>query len=440
MKKTIPALLVLVCVLACGLVPDAQINGMLSVTGQAASPASDGRINDLPEIKRPSDYPKNKAYIEANPISPELSKALDDFSMSTAKVFVNGKTNNSMYSPLSLYIPLSLAATGTKDQTYSEMAALMGMGQDVAKFSEDMGKLYRRSYINTKTSTLKLANSLWFQDGMKFKKAFGTNATNNYYTTIHKVDFTKASAGKQMSGWVAEHTNNLLKPALKPNADTKLAIMNTIYYKDNWTSEFNKSLTKPQTFYLNDGSTVTCDFMSNSYYGGPYLETSQFSATSMRLMAGGKMYVVLPKKGIGVDTVLSNKAAMQSITGGKYENSIVNLKMPKFSFSTSYKDIIEKLKTLGVNQAFTLDADFSKTSSTPLHISNIRQDTKISVHEAGLEAAAFTIVEMDDEDAPYYEDIKTVDLVLDRPFLFIITSDFGAPLFIGVCNNPLAEK
>lgn len=51
-----------------------------------------------------------------------------------------------------------------------------------------------------------------------------------------------------------------------------------------------------------------------------------------------------------------------------------------------------------------------------------------------MEAAAYTVFSLSATSAG--EMPEELDFVLDRPFLFAITSDDGLPLFVGVVNQP----
>jgi serpin B len=55
--------------------------------------------------------------------------------------------------------------------------------------------------------------------------------------------------------------------------------------------------------------------------------------------------------------------------------------------------------------------------------------------ENGVEAAAYTVLGMIGSAAP---PAKEIQMNLNRPFLFTITSQEGAVLFMGVCGNPTA--
>lgn len=90
------------------------------------------------------------------------------------------------------------------------------------------------------------------------------------------------------------------------------------------------------------------------------------------------------------------------------------------------------LQTLGVVDAFLSDADFSSITDGTAFISDILQHTHIAVDENGAEAAAFTQIDYCGAALPD----GRAEMILDRPFLYGITSVNGTLIFIGVCNNP----
>ena len=82
-------------------------------------------------------------------------------------------------------------------------------------------------------------------------------------------------------------------------------------------------------------------------------------------------------------------------------------------------------------------ADFSNLTATPAFISMVKQESHISWDEEGAEASAYTDMGISATSAMIPEG-EEVELRLDRPFLFQITSSHGVPLFMGVCGNPAA--
>ena len=111
------------------------------------------------------------------------------------------------------------------------------------------------------------------------------------------------------------------------------------------------------------------------------------------------------------------------------KNAFIDISLPKFKteFSMSLNDI---LKLLGMNKAFTSDADFSKMSDVSLMISNIIHKTYIDVDEEGTEAAAATAVIMKATSSLITND--PVEIKIDKPFVYVIKDNVNDEiLFMG---------
>ena len=68
-------------------------------------------------------------------------------------------------------------------------------------------------------------------------------------------------------------------------------------------------------------------------------------------------------------------------------------------------------------------------------MNKIDHAVRVGIDEEGVTGAAYTVIE------PTYGSAgpqikKKVDFILDRPFLFVITSRDGLPLFTGIVNEP----
>ena len=150
------------------------------------------------------------------------------------------------------------------------------------------------------------------------------------------------------------------------------------------------------------------------------------------------MIVVLPNEGVKVDDLLTEEKLWEIFENGDYEGADVVWSVPKFETGVTYR-LEDVLRELGVTDAFDPDAaDFSAMSSeTPLYVGQVQQGTHIAVNEDGVEAAAYTMAAvMAGEAAP--EELPTVEMNLNRPFIYLITADDGSALFIGVVRDPSA--
>ncbi|MBR4881379.1 MAG: hypothetical protein IKU19_05560, partial [Clostridia bacterium] len=104
--------------------------------------------------------------------------------------------------------------------------------------------------------------------------------------------------------------------------------------------------------------------------------------------------------------------------------------LPKFDISSS-ADLEDRLSSLGRLDAFnSKKADFSTLTASKAFVNNVTQSTRVSIDEDGCEGASVT------GQLPGISDSETYGFTLDRPFIFVVTSDTGLPLFVGTVNRP----
>ena len=120
----------------------------------------------------------------------------------------------------------------------------------------------------------------------------------------------------------------------------------------------------------------------------------------------------------------------------KQKTLTVHLTVPKFDVSSDL-DLVEGLKAMGVTDVFDPNlSDFSPLiqSTDPIFVNQAKHAARVHIDEEGCEAAAYTVIMMmAGAAAPPDEEL---DFVLDRPFLFVITSPDELPLFAGLVNRP----
>jgi serpin B len=401
-----------------------------------------GNNFDSATLKSPV-YPKSISFDDndslrtvriENPIDDSYLSAMNGFSYAFASKILSGQTKNLSYSPTSLYMTLSLAATGAKGETQDEIISVLGLsGKGVDYISKQNSNLYRLLYFDNKVGKLKIANSLWLKKDSAFKDEFITNASRNFYTSIHSIDFADNNTAKLMSKWISENTNGILTPKMSLDPEQIMSIINTIYLKDEWVDRFYEENTKPNTFYLGDGSDIECDFMNMTFLTHEFVDGDGFTSSSLGLKNSGNMVFILPDKDVSVDNLLATPQKVASLFNTKNsESGRVTFQVPKFSFGNDL-DLNEIIKSMGVKSAFRNDADFTGITDDTAFISGIKQQTHITIDENGVEAAAFTQLLLAGSAAP--KD-KKAEMILNRPFIFAVTSDSGAILFIGIVNNP----
>jgi len=380
---------------------------------------------------------RNKVY-ENNTVEQDFMNSVKSFAFtSAAKIFTDPKNNlkNTIYSPVSLYMALAVASTGAENQTKNEMFNLLGVsGKDKNYLSRQTGNLFRILYFKNDIGSLQAANSLWMQNDWNFKSDFTDNAVKNFYSSIYNVDFKDKNTAKLMGKWVSDNTNGVIKPEIITDAETILAILNTVYFKDEWLNEIHEDNTKKDKFYLdnkNKNKYVECDFMQT--YANSYIKGDGFISSYLGLKNGGRMIFILPDKDVKIDRLLNDWYKFDHVLSD--ENSKfadVTFKIPKFSCGNKL-DLKDVLISLGMEKAFDGKlADFSAMTDDTAFISDVKQETRVAIDEKGVEAAAFTSILYCGAAMP----TEKINMVLDKPFIYLITDRNNAILFMGVIYNP----
>ena len=189
---------------------------------------------------------------------------------------------NSLLSPYSIQSGLAMTYAGADGQTRVEMAKVLHFPKDDvvlnASFAalrneldgveQSTAKIVAESKQNggpAEPVTLSVANRLFGQQGYDFREPFLNLLKDNYGAPFEALDFVKAADGatKRINGWVADQTRQRicdLIPAGALNRKTRLVLVNAIYLKAPWKTEFEKSATQPRPFHINGkaaGSVTT---------------------------------------------------------------------------------------------------------------------------------------------------------------------------------------
>ena len=372
-------------------------------------------------------------YLEANEVDEGTVDAVSEFSVRSSAVLLGGESGNTCYSPLSLYMALALLSTGAEGETQDELLALLGE-EDAAVLSEQMGKLYRTMYRDTENSTFIMTNSLWMNGEYEFNEEFVGNAMDNFYAAANTLDFSDEGSADVLTDWISDNTNGLLKPKFTIDPMDLMYIINTVYLKDEWTESFDEELTKEDVFKKADGSEVLTDFMRNNI-DAQVIYGNGFTAVTLYLRSTGNMTFVLPDEGVDLSELLSSTETIASMTDkDNAEYAMVNLSLPKFSFESEF-NLKQALMDLGVNKVFSMgEADLGGIIDQQAYVSSVKQGTDITVNENGLEAAAYTKVDIALTAA--YTDNEPIVMTFDRPFLYLVQSRSGVPVFVGSVQNP----
>ena len=345
--------------------------------------------------------------------------------------------NSFMVSPLSLSMALAMTMNGAEGETKSAMQETLNLK---GFSSDDINSYYkklREALLSTDPSTqLSIANSIWTNQNVVIKDEFVRKNREFFNSTTQSVNFSDSNTAELINGWASDNTNGLIKKVIESTKpEDFMYLLNAIYFKGIWTSEFNKKNTHKKPFTLEDGSTVNVDMMSQTDKFN-YKQDESLQLVELPYGNGAfSMLVLLPKEEknlLDIAGTLSSSNYWTNLKSGLQEHE-VELYIPKFKTEYS-KKLNNVLTDMGMGLAFTNNANFSGMSDIPAKIGFVKQDTYIAVDEVGTEAAAVTTVGMAITSMPSQP--QRVIFNANKPFVYVIQENStGSILFIGIVKN-----
>lgn len=368
-------------------------------------------------------------------------EGLDVFFAASIQEYLSAaEGKNRAYSPLNVFMALSMLAEITDGESRGQILQLLGK-TDIESLRQQAKAIWNANYSDDGALTSVMASSVWLNEDVSFVQETMDSLAENYYASSYRGTMGSPEFNRALQDWLNEQTGGLLEEQaanVEMDPETILALATTVYFRAKWSSEFNKNATESGQFNLSSDEQITCDFMhksgSRNYYWG-----DKFSSVSLGFEGGGSMKFVLPDEGVSVDELLADDEAMDYMLSREgWENSkylIVNMSVPKFDVVSDI-DLSTGLKNMGVTDVFDANvSDFTPMTADMdgVFVSSAQHAARVTIDEEGCTAAAYTVMMAAGSAMPPEEE---VDFVLDRPFIFVLTSMDGLPLFTGVVNNP----
>jgi len=342
---------------------------------------------------------------------------------------------NVFISPLSVAMALGMAyngAAGTTRDAMQETLELQGLTID------EINESYR-SVIDLLRNLdpaveFSIANSVWYDLGETLQPSFLDVAATYFDAVAAQLDFASADAAPTINAWVSDATHGkILQIVLDPiPPDIVSYLINAIYFKGDWTYQFDKDLTETRPFRLAADSSLDVDMMSYATESPVRSATTGDYTRVVDLSYGDGAYsmtIVLPPEVDGVSALAETITEDQwDAWVGALDSTNMYILMPKLTLE--WEDSLNSvLRALGMGVAFQPVADFSNMFVVPgACIDEVRHKTFVDVNEEGTEAAAVTSVS-------FLRSFHGIEI--DHPFLFAIRERHsGTILFMGKIVDP----
>ena len=326
--------------------------------------------------------------------------------------------SNRLISPVSLAYALSMAACGAAGDTQSELLAALNAesGRAVTEWNEALAE-----------SGLRWANAAFLRDDLEVKQGFIDDLETAFEAERFPLDDVDA-----VNAWVDARTDHLIDRLIDGlDPETRLVLTNAIAMDAEWVHTFDPESTVEAAFYA-PGGEVQAEYLKDTFtldYGEG--ELGQFARLDYR-DSGLYMLVMLPEGDLS--EALSALAKDPGLVPGLKPTEVA-LRLPKLDVSAS-NALSEALQAMGVDTAFTTEADLTPISDEPLMIDEVLQKVRLQVDEEGTRAAAATAVVIMAKGALMEEPVR---MDVNRPYaLFIVDRRTGAICFAAAISDPTA--
>ncbi|CAK9303103.1 unnamed protein product [Gordionus sp. m RMFG-2023] len=344
----------------------------------------------------------------------QLLKSLQDKNIGHTNGIPVSDQKNLIFSPFNIIDALTLLLLGAGGETFKELFKTLHYG-DVFRGSKDITAKNQeilhtaihgaiRTLKNYRNTTIEISNAIYPEESFKIDPTFIKKAFKYYEAQVKTLNYkSQADAGvKIINSEVSKNTKGLIKDLLPRgslDSNTKLVMVNAIYFKSDWDDRFDTKLTTLQAFTRDDGIVENVKMMfghKNARYGSTKMKMIGDLPTSvpdqeiqvLRMQYANPnlaMFFVLPEKNglSNLIKVLSSESLSSLMK--MVENTLVDITLPVFE--TRYDVALsETLKNLGLRNIFDSTADFTGLtgSITPitdkLYVSEIFHKAVIEVN------------------------------------------------------------
>ena len=351
-------------------------------------------------------------------------------------------SGNVLLSPLSVFKALALVEEGATigSENCSQLKRVLGSSSTIERTEDEDNE--------DSDVQLIMASSVW-GDRLKQSYVDAVMSEHSAEALPMPMRFTP------IDEWIEDKTNGMIKGFLgdeKIPADIVALLVNAVYFKGQWTHEFNPRHTIDGEFVHRNNSMVPARFMAATHMMDVIKDSPALGGASAVVLDYGKQssdgepteftsLFILPAS--------SDNDSMSDVVNGLKSQSIsellgdasftgVHLELPRFRLKFGPTEfgppsLKQALENMGMIDAFNISISnkFNEMSNNPtLFVGDVWHGAAMEVTEEGTEASGTTVVPIRGRSA-------SLRLLFDRPFVVaVVHRSTGTPIFLGRVEEP----
>ncbi|XP_034365702.2 serpin B9-like [Arvicanthis niloticus] len=333
---------------------------------------------------------------------------------------------------------------GAKGDTAVQISQALHLNPD-EDIHQGFQLLFQNLNEQNKKYCLRMANRLFADSTCELLPTFKESCLKFYHSEMEQLSLAEApeESRKHINTWVSKQTEGKISDVLSEDSldsETRLILVNALYFQGTWCNTFDKDETKEKPFKINKSETRPVQMMhQEDEFDLAYVKEIQTQVLVMPYEGKELSFIVLlPDEGVDISKV-ENSLTFEKLTAWTkpdfMNHTEVHVYLPKFQLQEQY-DMNTLLQHLGIMDVFDASkADLSGMSTEKdLCLSKCLHKCVVEVHEKGTEASATVVVKA----VPMCLSFDTPPtFCADHPFLFFIKHNkTNSILFCGRFSSP----
>ncbi|XP_031616655.1 uncharacterized protein LOC116336730 [Contarinia nasturtii] len=364
------------------------------------------------------------AIVSSEDETNDLTRGIYSFASDLYQESAKSTKGNVIISPFSVANALVLLSQATNRSTFEQLKTGLHLSGDKKSIANQFQEHYGLLERGAGNTTFSIANNIYVQKGYSIKQNLQKVAIDKFQSGIESVNFEdNEETARIINKFVEEKTNRRIIDLIKSDtlgSDSRVVLINAIYFKGEWEQKFYEYSTNKSDFYINETEKVPVDLMNIDEWFN-YVDLSDLNASALEMKyadSNFSMVVILPNSRTGLSTLESQMkdCDLKTIVANMSMQK-VEIWIPKFEHEFELK-LNNVLMNMGIEEIFESNADLSDLleNGESLQVSDVVHKAFIKVSEGGSEAAAATGVQI----VLFSGEFGQSKFRADHPFIYYI--------------------
>ncbi len=343
--------------------------------------------------------------------------------------------NNLVFSPSTLASALGMAYLGAGGTTAQAMARTLHLPSSGLALEAGLhARTTTLAGLDGPGVTVAASNQVWADPSLVTHASYLNALETAYSAGVERVPLMTEpdQAAQQINQAISDATRGHIQHLIKASMLDQIGwvLTSALYLNAAWATPFDPNQTEQQAFTTAGQSQVTASFLNGA--GLRYGTADGWTGVSLPYRGGKLSMVALLPPASATSCAVPDAATVARIGAGT--GGLAGIALPKVNLSAT-DDMNAVLRSLGMSVAFGGSADFAPLSPQACCIGFVRQAATLQVGEKGTVGAAAAAAGITATSGTAAGGRR---VVFDRPYLMLVTSAAGEPLFVARVANPVA--